>query len=55
MTFDPLKPYNDLPDLPPMIDLETKPVLKKAITLENEGILEKQKVGKENLYLNKRI
>ncbi len=28
MTVDPLKPYNDLPELPPNVELETKPVLK---------------------------
>jgi Fic family protein len=32
MTFDPRKPYNDLPPLPPKADIETKAVLKKAIT-----------------------
>jgi Fic family protein len=32
MKFDPLKPYNDLPLLPPRPDLETTAVLKKAIT-----------------------
>jgi Fic family protein len=31
MKFDPEKPYNDLPLLPPSIEVETKPVLKKAI------------------------
>ena len=31
MTFDPQKPYNDLPFLPPKADVETKPVLKKAL------------------------
>lgn len=31
MTFDPSKPYNDLPDLPPAYDIETKATLKKAI------------------------
>jgi Fic family protein len=30
--FDPRKPYNDLPFLPPAQDLETKKVLKKAIS-----------------------
>jgi hypothetical protein len=24
MNFDPSKPYNDLPDLPPSVDIETK-------------------------------
>jgi Fic family protein len=32
MAFDPLKPYNDLPPLPPNVDVETKAVLKKAIS-----------------------
>ena len=31
MKFDPKKPYNDLPLLPPRGDIETKEVLKKAI------------------------
>ncbi|MBN1106434.1 MAG: Fic family protein [Deltaproteobacteria bacterium] len=31
MAFDPLKPFNDLPPLPPNADVETKAVLKKAI------------------------
>ncbi len=32
MTYNPLKPYNDIPDLPPSQDIETVAVLKKAIT-----------------------
>ncbi len=32
MTYNLLKPYNDLPDLPPKIDIETKIILKKAIS-----------------------
>ena len=31
MKFDPAKPYNDLPLLPPKADIETKPILKKTI------------------------
>ncbi len=31
MAFDPRKPYNDLPPLPPKADVETKAILKKAI------------------------
>ncbi|MHC4885055.1 MAG: Fic family protein [Planctomycetota bacterium] len=31
MVFDPGKPYNDLPLLPPKADLETKAVLRKAV------------------------
>ncbi|MDD5036174.1 MAG: hypothetical protein PHE55_15600 [Methylococcaceae bacterium] len=31
MSFDPKMPYNDLPLLPPPVDLESKAVLKKAI------------------------
>lgn len=32
MTFDPQKPFNELPLLPPGVDVETKAVLKKTIT-----------------------
>ena len=32
MTYDPLKPFNELPDLPPRTDVETKKILKKVIT-----------------------
>ena len=32
MQFDPLKPYNELPLLPPKVDIETRSVLKKAIS-----------------------
>ena len=32
MRFDPLKPFNELPLLPPGKEVETRPVLKKAIT-----------------------
>ena len=32
MPFDPHRPYNDLPLLPPPVDLESKAVLKKAIS-----------------------
>jgi len=31
MTFDPLMPFNSLPDLPPNVDIETKQVLKKTV------------------------
>jgi hypothetical protein len=31
MPFDPQTPYNDLPPLPPPVELETRVVLKKAI------------------------
>jgi hypothetical protein len=31
MPFDPDKPYNDLPLLPPKVELESKAVLRKAI------------------------
>jgi hypothetical protein len=36
MAFDPAKPYNDLPPLPPNAELETKAVLRKAIAA-NKG------------------
>jgi len=32
MTFDPRIPYDDLPLLPPRVDIESKPVLKQALT-----------------------
>ncbi|MEN6519979.1 MAG: Fic family protein [Armatimonadota bacterium] len=32
MAFDATKPYNDLPELPPKVDIETKAVLRKTIT-----------------------
>jgi Fic family protein len=32
MSFDPNRPYNDLPPLPPQVNVETTAVLKKAIT-----------------------
>ena len=31
MKYDPQKAYNDLPDLPPKADIETKTILKKII------------------------
>ncbi|GLU51533.1 Fic/DOC family N-terminal domain-containing protein [Dyadobacter frigoris] len=32
MTYHPLHPYNDLPDLPPKVEIETKIILKKTIS-----------------------
>ncbi len=32
MAFNPKIPYNDLPPLPPKVDVETKAILKKTIT-----------------------
>ncbi len=31
MTFDPSRPFNDLPDLPPAVEIETKAVLKACV------------------------
>jgi hypothetical protein len=31
MAFDPNVPYNDLPPLPPEVDVETKTILKETI------------------------
>ncbi len=31
MVFDPLKPYNELPELPPAVDLESRDVLRKLV------------------------
>jgi hypothetical protein len=44
MAFDPDKPYNDLPLLPPKADLETKAVLKKAIAA-NKALAELKDAG----------
>lgn len=44
MPYDPLKPYNDLPLLPPPGDLETKAVLKKAISA-NKALAELKGAG----------
>ncbi|MBU1053094.1 MAG: hypothetical protein KKC46_04590 [Proteobacteria bacterium] len=33
MSFNPEKPYNDLPLLPPQAEIETKATLKKAISV----------------------
>ena len=32
MTFDPRSPYDDLPLLPPRVDVETTTVLRKALS-----------------------
>jgi Fic family protein len=32
MKYNPLKPYNDLPDLPPEADIETKNIFKKTVS-----------------------
>ena len=39
MPFDPDKPYNDLPLLPPKAELETKAVLRKAM-VANKALAE---------------
>jgi len=44
MPFDPDKPYNDLPLLPPRSDLETKAVLRKAIAA-NKALAELKGAG----------
>ena len=43
-SFDPNKPYNDLPLLPPKLDIETKPVLKKSISA-NKALAELKGLG----------
>lgn len=45
MTFNPEKPYNDLPKVPPKIELETPAVLKKAIRANRELAELKGKAG----------
>jgi Fic family protein len=44
MKFDPNKPFNDLPLLPPRADVETKSILKKAITA-NRALAELKGLG----------
>jgi Fic family protein len=44
MSFDPDKPFNDLPLLPPKAELETKAVLRKAIAA-NKALAELKGVG----------
>ncbi len=44
MSFDPTKPYNDLPLLPPRAELETKAVLRKAIAA-NKALAELKGAG----------
>lgn len=44
MSFDPKQPYNDLPLLPPAIDLETKSVLKRCVA-NNKALAELKGAG----------
>ena len=44
MSFDPTKPYNDLPLLPPKADLETKALLRKTIAV-NKALAELKGAG----------
>lgn len=44
MSFDPKRPYNDLPLLPPPGDLETKPVLKRCVAA-NKALAELKGAG----------
>ena len=44
MSFDPKKPYNELPLLPPRDDLETKSVLKKCVAA-NKALAELKGAG----------
>ena len=44
MPFDPDKPYNDLPFLPPKAELETRAVLRKAIAA-NKALAELKGAG----------
>ena len=52
MNHDPDKPYNDLPLLPPPVELETKAVLKKAISA-NKALAELK--GKGELIPNQGV
>jgi Fic family protein len=55
MSFDPNKPFNELPQLPPKSEIETKAILKKAISAnkalaELKGIAEL--IPNQNILLN---
>jgi Fic family protein len=53
--FDPTKPYNELPLLPPTQDVETKPVLKKCIeaTRQLEGLRQAAKrIPNQDVLIN---
>ncbi len=67
MKFDPRSPYTALPLLPPPVELESKGVRKKCVgagiaqrqtaaeylqELEEIGILESRKVGREKIFLH---
>jgi len=53
MPFDPDKPYNDLPRLPPKAELETKVVLRRAI-VANKALAELKGLG-ERVFLNRAL
>jgi len=44
MSFDPERPFNDLPLLPPKAEIETKATLKKAISA-NKALAELKGMG----------
>lgn len=44
MPFDPDKPYNDLPLLPPKAELESRAILRKAIAA-NKALVELKGAG----------
>jgi hypothetical protein len=48
MPFDPDKPYNDLPLLPPKAELESRAILRKAIAA-NKALAELKGAGLLNL------
>ena len=45
MTLDPRRPHNDLPELPPPMDVETKAVLKRCVPANN-AVTELRNAGK---------
>ena len=44
-SFDPKRPYNELPLLPPSVELETRPVLKRAI-VANKALADLKGIGR---------
>jgi Fic family protein len=55
MTLDPNKPYNDLPELPPKVDIETKNILRASITA-NKALAElkglAQTIPNQSIFIN---
>ncbi|HVB48363.1 MAG TPA: hypothetical protein VNF69_08230 [Burkholderiales bacterium] len=53
------RPWNDLPKLPPKVELESKVVLKQRVSaraaLAAAGVLREQAFGKEKLFVHPKL